>query len=146
MNSNDVKPKARKYCQNISKNHRKRQIKVDWSRYLSFPSLLFLSWFAANREATGPRVFDLLRSPPVLSLSMIYQQVCNKSKMTGAACAHELLYPSGERAFIPGFTGVRVVFYRLLFVLLSFLFSSLCCLSFFYLRSLITPLVSSLSY
>ena len=50
----------------------------------------------------------------------------------------------------PGFSRVRVtrcfvVLCRLLFVLLSFFFWSLCCVSFFNLRILITPLVSSSS-
>ena len=51
----------------------------------------------------------------------------------------------------PGFSGVRVtrslvfcvVFCRSLFVLLSFFFRPLCCLSFLGLRILISPLVSS---
>jgi hypothetical protein len=56
----------------------------------------------------------------------------------------ETAYPSGAPAFISGFSGVRVtrslvfcvVFCRSLFVLLSFFFWSLCCLSFFDLRLL----------
>jgi hypothetical protein len=61
-------------------------------------------------------------------------------------------YPSGAPEFTPSFSGVRVtrsilscmcIFCRSLVVLLSFFFWPLCCLSFFDLRILITPLVSS---
>ena len=60
-------------------------------------------------------------------------------------------YPSGAPEITLGFSGVRVartfvfcaMFYRSLFVLLSFFFWPLCCLSFFDLRLLITPMASS---
>jgi len=63
----------------------------------------------------------------------------------------ELLTLTEHLCSSPDFSGVRVtrslvfcvVFYRSLFVLLSFFFWPLCCLSFFDLRILITPLVSS---
>jgi hypothetical protein len=69
----------------------------------------------------------------------------------GATSATGTAYPSGAPKFTPVLSGVRVarslglcvVFCRSLFVLLSFFFWPLCCLSFFDLRILITPLVSS---
>jgi hypothetical protein len=63
----------------------------------------------------------------------------------------EHAYPAGAHEFIPLVSGVHVVrsfvfcvvFCRSLFVILSLFFWSLCCLSFFYLRLPITPLISS---
>ena len=60
-------------------------------------------------------------------------------------------YISGASEFTPGFSGFSYyssfsfmcMFCRSLFVFLSFFFWSLCCLFFFELRILITPLVSS---
>ena len=60
-------------------------------------------------------------------------------------------YPSGAHELNPGFIGDRVarslvlcvVFCSYLFVLQSLFFSPLCCLSFFDLQIMITPLVSS---
>jgi len=75
---------------------------------------------------------------------------------TGASCGGAgSAYPSGAPEYTPCFTAVRVawsvvfciVFCWLLFVLLSFFVWPLNCLSFFYLRLLITHLVySNLSY
>ena len=71
----------------------------------------------------------------------------------GVASGAGTAYPSGTPEFIPACNRVRVtrsfalscMFCRSLFVLLSFFFWPLCCLSFFDVRLLITPLVSSKS-
>ena len=71
--------------------------------------------------------------------------------MTGATSGAGIVYPSGAPEFTPGFSGVRVarsldfcaLFYWSFFVLLTLFYWSLYCLSFFDLRILITPLVSS---
>jgi hypothetical protein len=84
---------------------------------------------------------------------MIYHRVCNKSNTTGATSGAGTAYSSTAPEFTPVFSRVRVtrsvvlcvMFCRSLFDLLSFFFSPLCCLSFFYLKILITPLVSSIS-
>jgi hypothetical protein len=67
-----------------------------------------------------------------------------------AACGTGTAHPSGAPEFTTGFSGVcvarslvfGVMFFRSLFVFLT-LFWSLCCLSFFDLLLLITPLISS---
>ena len=82
-----------------------------------------------------------------------YHCVCNQSNTTGATSGAETPYPCGAHEFITSFSGVclaRSLFIisvcrvplRSLFVLLSFFIWPLCCLSFFELRILITPLVS----
>jgi hypothetical protein len=68
--------------------------------------------------------------------------------MTGATSGAGTAYPSGEPEVILVFSGLLLdllfsVFYRSLFVLLSFFFWQLCCLSFFDFRILITSLVPS---
>ena len=86
---------------------------------------------------------------------MIYHRVSNYINTTGNTNGAETSYPSRVTEFTPGscysvFSGVRVtrslvlgvMFCRSLFVLLSFFFWPLCCLS-FDLRIPITPLVSS---
>ena len=72
------------------------------------------------------------------------------SNTTGVTHGTGTAYPSGALSSTPDFNGVRVarslvfcvMFCRSLYVLLSFFFWPLCCLS-FDLRILITPLVSS---
>ena len=74
-----------------------------------------------------------------ISSFMTYHRVSNKSNTMGATCEAGIAYPSGASEFTPVFSEVRVVrslvlcvvFCRSLFVLLSFFFWSLCCLSFF---------------
>ena len=68
--------------------------------------------------------------------------------MTGATSEAGTAYPSGAPAFKPVFSGVRVTRSLVLCVCfvdrcLSFFFWSLCCLFFFDIRIMITPLVSS---
>ena len=70
--------------------------------------------------------------------------ICNELYTTDAASGVGTAYPSGVH---PGFSGVRVTRSLVLCVCfvdrcLSFFFSPLCCMSFFDLRILITPLVS----
>ena len=82
---------------------------------------------------------------------MTYHKVCNKSNMTGATSGAGIAYPSRATKFTPSFNGICVarssvlcvMFCRSLFVLVSFFFWSLCCLSFFDLWLLITPLACS---
>jgi len=86
----------------------------------------------------------------VLSLFNTYYQVCNKSNTMGVTSGAGTAYPSRIKELIPGFCGVRlaqsfvlcVVFCRSLFVLFSFLFLPLYCMSFFELWIILSPLVS----
>ena len=83
-----------------------------------------------------------------------YQMMFN-SKTTGISCGAKTADPSGAHDFTPPlprfwwgsccsiFIFLCTVFCRSLFVFQSLFFSPLCCLSFFDLRLLITPLVSS---
>ena len=83
--------------------------------------------------------------------SFMYQRVCSKSKATGALCGTGMLTPPEHLCSPPRFSGVRVarslvscvMFSRSLFVLLSFSFWPLYCLSFCDLRLPITSLESS---
>jgi hypothetical protein len=77
-------------------------------------------------------------------------QVCSKINTTGTTSGAGHAFPSGASKFIPGFSGVRVT--RSLVLCVCFVdrclylctfFFDICCLFFFYLRILITPLVSS---
>jgi hypothetical protein len=78
---------------------------------------------------------------PVLSSFMTYIRICNQTNTTGATSGAGTAYPSGASEFTPGFlwgSCYSVICFicmlrRLLFVLLSF----------FDIRILITPLVSS---
>ena len=83
---------------------------------------------------------------------MTYHRVCNKiNTTTGATSGTGTAYPSGALEFTSGFCWCSCysifsfmgMFCRLLFVLLYFFFWPLCCLFFFDLRILVTPLVSS---
>jgi len=79
---------------------------------------------------------------------MICQLVFNKSKTASATRRAGNAYPSGAPEFTPVFSGVHVtqffvlcvMFCRSLFIVLSFFFWLLCCLSFFGLQILITSL------
>ena len=81
---------------------------------------------------------------------MTYHRGCNLITTTGASNGAGTAYPFGVHEFITDFSGVRVtlslvlcvMFYRPLFVLLSFLAWPLCWLSFFDLRILLTHLLS----
>ena len=87
---------------------------------------------------------------PVLSSFMTYHRICNYNNATGVTSGGGNAYPSREPEFTPGFQwsscysifSFMCMFCRSLFVLLSFFFWPLRCLS-FVLRILITPLVSS---
>ena len=78
---------------------------------------------------------SLIKEESYVSSLMTYHMVCNQKLGTA--------YPSGESVFIPCFQWCLCMFCGSLFVLLSFFFQPLCCMSFFDLRILITPLVSS---
>ena len=77
-----------------------------------------------------------------------YHRICSQSNTMGVASGAEIVYPSGAPAFTPSFSGVHItlsvvfcaVFCRSLFVRLSFFCLPLCCLFFFDLQILITPL------
>ena len=72
---------------------------------------------------------------------------CHKSLTNGAISGAGTAYPSKAPELDPVFSGIRVtrflVLCECLFVLLYFFFKPLCCLFFFDLWILITPLVSS---
>ena len=98
-----------------------------------------------------PRIFSTCRKHfPVLSSFMTYHRVCDWINTTGATGGTRTAYPSGAPEFTPCFSGVRVTRSLVLYVCfvdrcLSFLYSffwQLCCLFFFDIRILITPLVS----
>jgi len=104
-----------------------------------------------------PRICSVCRNHnPVDSSFMTFfdNRVCNKCYKMDTTCGAGTAYPSGALEFIPGFSGIRVarslvfceMFCRSLFVLLSFFFWPLHCLSFFDLRFLVIPLVSSNFY
>ena len=94
-----------------------------------------------------PRICSVCRNNnPVLDSFITYYRVCNKSNTMGATCGAGTANPSVGHEFTPVFNEVRIArcaFSVSLFVLLSLYFCPLCCVSFFYLRLLITPLVSS---
>jgi hypothetical protein len=98
-----------------------------------------------------PRICSVCRNRiPVLSSFMTYHRVCNKINTTGATCGTRTAHPSRAPEFtLPDFSGILVVrsliLCVMLFVCLFVLFFlwSLCCLSVFDLRLLITPWVSS---
>ena len=84
-----------------------------------------------------------------MSLSAIFINITTRNM--GAICRAGTAYPSWAPDFTPVFNGVHIarslvfceIFCRTLFVLLSFFFRPLCCLSLFNSQFLITPLVSS---
>ena len=85
---------------------------------------------------------------PVLSSFMTYHRMCNQINTTGATSGAGTAYPAVAPRFTPGFSGVRVTRSLVLCVCfldlsLSFFYWPLCCLFFFDLRILITPLLSS---
>ena len=99
-----------------------------------------------------PRICSTCRKHvSVLSSFMTYHRVCNYVSTTDATSGTGTAYPSGAHAFITGFKwgscysifNFMCIFCRSLFVLLYFIFWSLCWLFFFNLRILITTLVSS---
>ena len=90
------------------------------------------------------------KCPRICSPFMTYQRVCYQIITTGATNGVGTAYPSGASGFTPGFQwgpsytvfSFMCMFCRSLFVISSFFFCPLCCLFFFDLRILITPLVS----
>ena len=101
-----------------------------------------------KRNWERPRICSTCRKHfPVLSSFMTNHQVCN---MTGTTSGAGTAYPSGEPDFIPVFQwgscysifSFMCMLCRSLIVLLYLFFWPLCCLFFFSLRILITPLVS----
>ena len=94
-----------------------------------------------------------LKHFPVLFSFMTYHRVCNQINTTGVTSGAGTAYPSGAPEFTPGFKwgscysifSFICMFCRQLFVLLHVFFWRLCCLFFFYIRILITSLVSSSS-
>ena len=79
---------------------------------------------------------------------MIYHRVCNQINTTDVTSGAGTAYPSGAPEYIPDFQlcscysifGFMCMVCIQLFVLLYFLFWPLCCLFFFDIRILITPL------
>jgi len=89
--------------------------------------------------------------PPMIKPSNIFIKKLAGSNTTDATNGAGTAYSSGAPHITSVFSGVRVarslvfcvvVYCRSLFVLLSFFFCPLCCLSFFDLWIFITPLVS----
>ena len=85
---------------------------------------------------------------PVFSSFMTCYRLGSQINTTGVTSEAGTAYTSEASDFTPGFSGVRVTRSLVLFVCfvdrcLSFFFWPLCCLSFFDLRIMITPLVSS---
>ena len=82
---------------------------------------------------------------------MIFFLARSKKNTTGVSYGAETVYPSGAPDFTPDFKkgscysilSFICMFCRSLFVCLYFFFWPLCCLFFFDIRVLITPLVSS---
>ena len=84
----------------------------------------------------------------VLHLMQSYHWVCNQINTTGVTSGAGTAYPSGAPEFIPGFqwgSCYSIFSFICMFVdrCLSFFFWPLCCLFFFDIQILITPLVSS---
>ena len=102
---------------------------------------------------TESATYNLYEHFLVLSLLMIYHQVCNQINKTGATSGAGNTYPSVTPEYTPGFQwgtcysifSSMCMFCRSLFVLLSFFFWPLCCLPFYDLPIPITLLVSSTS-
>ena len=98
-----------------------------------------------------PRICSIYHNHnPVFSSFMKYYRVCSKSNAMSVTSGEPLFILREHWSSFPGFSVhvawslvFCVVFCRLLFVLLSFSCLSLSCLSFFYLRLLITYLISS---
>jgi len=121
--------------------------------YVLFLSLgRYIWWWTISPRVYHPPSSQWYGTDIVYLFDMTYHRVSNKSNMTGAICTAGTSIPSGAHEFTPVFSGVRiarslalcVMYCRSFFVLLSFFFLwSLYGLSFFDLRLLITPLVSS---
>ena len=85
----------------------------------------------------------------VLSSNMTYHRICSNSTTTGDTCETGNVYSYGAHEFTSAFGGFLllehfcVIFGRSWFVPLSFFIWSLCSLSFFDLRLLLTTLLSS---
>ena len=87
-------------------------------------------------------------------MTTTYHGVCNQINTTCATSREGTAYPSGATEFISVFQwsscysifSFMCMFCISLFVLLYFLFWSLCCMFFFDIRILIAPLASSNSY
>jgi hypothetical protein len=98
-----------------------------------------ISWLTVSVSQMTNDIFRCRNYNPIISSFMTYHRDSNKSKAMGSTCEAVVAYPSGSSEFTPVFSKVRVVrslvlcvvFCRSLFVLLSFFFWSLCCLSFF---------------
>ena len=95
-----------------------------------------------------PRICSTCREHfPVLSSFMTYHRVCYYINTTGAISGAGTTYPSGAPEFIPVFSGVRVTRSLVLWVcFVDRFFLPLCCQSFFNLRILVTPFISSNSF
>ena len=134
-----------------------------WQTYHIMLHRVHLAW--AGFELTP---FVVIATNCIYSYKSNYHMITTTTdpKMTGVIITNECTvgdrlwsyrftragsaYPSGAPAFIPGFLwgscyifSFKCMFCRSLFVFLSFFFLPLCCLSFFDLRILITPLLSS---
>ena len=100
-----------------------------------------------------PRICSTCKHFPVLSSFTAYYLARNKISATCATSGGGTAHSSGAPEFTPRFSGICliwslfliVMFWRSLFVFLSFFFLPLCCMSFFNMMILIAPLVSSSS-
>ena len=94
------------------------------------------------------RIYSFCSNNYAVFSSFMTYHVCNKSNTTGAICGAGIVTHTEHLSSTSVFDGVHVaqslffcvIFCRSVFVLF---FWPLCCLSFFDLRLLITPLVSS---
>ena len=115
------------------------------------PAVSGLSTWRNNFICTRYHIKLLVISSKVLSSFMTYHRVCTYINTTGATSGAGTAYPSGAPEFTPGFLwgscysifSFMCTFCRSLFVLMYFFFWPVCCLFFFEIRILITPLWSS---
>ena len=117
--------------------------------YIDSFTVATMTWLTVTEYLchTWPRICFVITTL-VLSSFMTYHRVCNKSNTTGDICGAGTAHPSGAPEVTPVFIWVRVSRSSVCvmicrFVLLSFFYWFLCCLSFFNLRLLITSLTSS---
>ena len=114
--------------------------------------LIYFFVFSQNDKNDSDEACRVIEEDRLKQVSCI-TGICNYMQYytTDASSEAGTKYPPEAPEFTPGFSGIRVtlslvlfaMFQRLLFVLLFFFIWSLCCLSFFDLQILITPLLSS---
>ena len=132
-----------------------RKLLNQWFLYVKLKSSL-RKFYGHHHDLTVMKYLCHKRPPifatcgkhfPVLSSFMTYHKVCNQINTTGATGGAGTAYPSRAPEFTPGFQlgscysifSFMCMFCRSLFVLLSFLFWPLCCLSFFWFTNFDQP-------